>query len=206
MSDQPPFRRRIDRITGDDFLDQLDTRTPAEIRSMRDECREEEARLSYARRLLHGQLDIAKAELERREGSDVQSLVADLTSILTDEVGPGNRSVSNSEVYIPRGPEGRRRGDRVLEEMPLGRLPDLSGDELVAAVQRLTEEERAISELRRKVLDHLDRLQQELIARYRDGAASINDVVRTDSADDTKTDSAKDAKPAAPSAADTTDA
>lgn len=182
MSDQPPFRRRIDRITGDDFLDELEGRTPAEIRTMRDECREEEARLSYARRLLHGQLDIAKAELQRRDGSDVESLVADLTSILTDEAGPGTRSVSNSEVYIPRGPEGRRRGDRVLEEMPLGRLPDLSGDELVAAVQRLTEEERAISELRRRVLDHLDRLQQELIARYRDGAASINDVVTTDAA------------------------
>ena len=63
--------------------------------------------------------------------------------------------------------------------MPLGRLPDLSDPELVAAVQRLTEEEQAISALRRKVMDNLDRLQQELIARYRDGAASINDVVRT---------------------------
>ena len=63
--------------------------------------------------------------------------------------------------------------------MPLGRLPDLTDPELVAAVQRLKEEEQAISALRRKVMDNLDRLQQELIARYRDGAASINDVVRT---------------------------
>ena len=61
--------------------------------------------------------------------------------------------------------------------MPLGRLPDLSDDELVTAVERLREEERNISTLRRTVMDHLDRLQQELIARYRDGATSIDEVV-----------------------------
>lgn len=177
MSDAPQFRRRIDRITSEDFLDDLADRSPAEIRTMRDDCREEESRLSYARRLLHGQLDIAKAELQRREGDQTDSLVATLTQILTDEPRPAGRSVSNSEVYVPSGPEGRRRGDRVLEEVPLGRLPDLSDDELVAAVQRLTEEEQAISALRRKVLDHLDRLQAELITRYRDGATSVNDIV-----------------------------
>ncbi|WP_341252185.1 hypothetical protein [Euzebya pacifica] len=179
MTDAAPYRRRIDRITDEDFLDGLADLVPADIRTMRDDCREEEARLSYARRLLHGQLDIALAELQRREGTDADSLVSTLTTILTDEAVGGPRSVSNSEVYVPTGKQGRRRGDRVLEEMPLGRLPDLTDPELVAAVQRLKEEEQAISALRRKVMDNLDRLQQELIARYRDGAASINDVVRT---------------------------
>lgn len=177
MSDDPPFRRRIDRVTGADFLTDLESRTPAEIRTMRDDCREEEARLSYARRLLHGQLDIAKAELGRRESKAGASLVSELTAILSDEQAPSGRSVSNADIYLPRGPEGRRRGDRVLEEMPLGRLPDLTDEELVAAVERLREEERSISGLRRTVLDHLDRLQQELIARYRDGATTIADVV-----------------------------
>lgn len=176
MTDKP-YRRRIDRISSDDYLDGLAERTPAEIRAMRDDCREEEARLSYARRLLHGQLDIAKAELQRREGAVAESLVATLTEILTDEPKPSGRSVSNSEIFVPKGPLGRRRGDRVLEDMPLGRLPDLDDEELAEAVGRLTEEEQAISELRRTVLDHLDRLQQELIARYRDGATNINEVV-----------------------------
>ena len=115
MTDAAPYRRRIDRITDEDFLDGLADLTPADIRTMRDDCREEEARLSYARRLLHGQLDIARAELQRREGSDADSLVSTLTTILTDEVAGGARSVSNSEVYVPSGPQGRRRGDRVLE-------------------------------------------------------------------------------------------
>jgi hypothetical protein len=178
MTDQP-IRRRIDRVTDDDYLDGVEDRPAGEIRTMRDECREEEARLSYARRLLHGQLDVAKAELERR-GTDgaAESLVATLGEILTDRPQDGPvRSVGNTGIYLPTGPEGRRRGDRVLEEMPLGRLPDLDDDELVAAVTRLTEEEAAISALRRTVMAHLDRLQQELIGRYRDGATSIDEVV-----------------------------
>jgi hypothetical protein len=178
MSDTP-YRRRIDRVTGDDYLDDVETRSAAEIRAMRDECREEEARLSYARRLLHGQLDVARAELSRRDSGAAESLVATLGEILTDrhqDEAP-IRSVGNTGIYVPSGPQGRRRGDRVLEEVPLGRLPDLDDAELVAAVTRLTEEEAAISAMRRIVMDHLDALQQQLIARYRDGATSIDEIV-----------------------------
>ena len=89
MTDAAPYRRRIDRITDEDFLDGLADLVPADIRTMRDDCREEEARLSYARRLLHGQLDIALAELQRREGTDADSLVSTLTTILTDEAVGG---------------------------------------------------------------------------------------------------------------------
>ncbi len=177
MTDQP-FRRRIDRVTDDDYLDDLASRPPSELRQMRDECREEEARLSYARRLLHGQMDVAKAELDRRETGDGESLVSTLGRILADRPSEGPaRSIGNTEIYSPSGPIGRRRGDRVLEEVPLGRLPDLSDPELLAAVARLTQEEEAISNLRRRVMDHLDLLQQELIARYRDGVASVDEVV-----------------------------
>jgi hypothetical protein len=177
MSDQP-FRRRIDRVTGDDYLDGLAGRSAADIRQMRDECREEEARLSYARRLLHGQLDVARAELERRGSGDAASLVATLGEVLADRPADGPvRSVGNTGIYTPTGPVGRRRGDRVLDDVPLGRLPDLDDQQLVDVVRRLTEEESAISGLRRTVMDHLDRLQQELIARYRDGATSIDEVV-----------------------------
>lgn len=174
-----PFRRRIDRVTGEDYLDDVEQRPASEIRTMRDECREEEARLSYARRLLHGQLDVARAELERRGSGEAQPLVDTLGKILTDRPAEGGpvRSVGNTGIYIPSGPSGRRRGDRVLEEVPLGRLPDLDDDELMTAVTRLTEEEAAISRMRRTVMDHLDQLQQQLIARYRDGATSIDEIV-----------------------------
>jgi hypothetical protein len=177
--DDPQTRRRIDRVTAEDYLDDLGQRTPAEVRAMRDECREEEARLSYARRLLHGQLDVARAELERRgSGGDASTLVTALGDILADRAdAPAGRSAANTTIYTPDGPQGRRRGDRVLDDVPLGRLPDLDDAQLVDVVRRLTEEEQAISRLRRAVLDHLDRLQQELITRYREGATSVDEVV-----------------------------
>ena len=173
-----PKRRRIDRVSAEDFLDGMTERSAAELRAMRDECREEEGRLSYARRLLHGQLDIASAELARRDSPDAESLVNTLAEVLADapRTGPG-RSAQNAEIYMPTGPSGRRRGDEVLDTVPLGKLPDLTDEELVRAVTTLTDEERYISELRRTVQTHLDQLQQELIVRYRDGGTSIDEVV-----------------------------
>lgn len=165
-------------MTSPDYLDELGERSAAEVRSMRDECREEESRLSYARRLLHGQLDVARAELARRSSPEARSLVESLGEVLKDPDAPAApRSASRSEVYVPSGPEGRRQGDRVLDQMPLGRLPDLDDAELTAAVERLAAEERHLSTLRRTVLDHLDRLQSELVTRYRSGGTSIDEAI-----------------------------
>ncbi|WP_370328332.1 aerial mycelium formation protein [Euzebya sp.] len=178
MADETPHRRRIDRVTSDTYLEGLADRAVGDIRAMRDECREEEARLSYARRLLHGQLDVVKAELERRDGGGSDSLVTTLGEILADQPRGGPvRSVGDAQIFTPSGPTGRRPGDTVLDDVPLSRLPDLDDEELAAVVTRLTDEESSISSLRRTVLDHLDRLQEELVVRYRDGVASIDEVV-----------------------------
>lgn len=178
MSDEPPTRRRIDRVTDEDFLEGLSQRSASELRQMRDDCREEEARLSYSRRLLHGQLDIARAELKRRGSGDTGSLVAHLGEILAEEPPEREaRSAGNAEIYDPSEEEGHRPGDRVLDGVVLADLPDLDDEALVAAVNRLTEEEHTISGLRRKVLDHLDQLQRELIDRYREGDTSVDEVV-----------------------------
>ncbi len=177
MTTPPPARRRrIDRVTAPDYLDGIAEKSTEELRRMRDECREEEARLSYARRLLHGQLDIARAELDRRGGEGHATLVASLSEILADRGERSTRPPINAELYLPTAEEGRRRGDRVLEEVPLARIPDLDDTELAEAVTRLTEEERAISGLRRTVLDHLDALQEELVGRYRRGDA-LDDLI-----------------------------
>lgn len=174
---EPARRRRVDRVTASDYLDGLDGRTPAQVRTMRDECREEEARLSYARRLLHGQLDIVRAELARRQGGGSEGLVDALSDILSDAAQQGPRTARSAPLYVPDGEHGRRRGDRVLDEMPLSRLPDLDDEEIADLVGRLAEEERAISAMRRTILDHVDRLQAELVGRYRSGDARVDEAV-----------------------------
>lgn len=171
-------RRRIDRVTAEDYLDGLDTVAPSTLRTMRDECREEETRLSYARRVAHGQLDIVRAELQRRSGGDGGDLVETLSAILADDPAPRSREARTVPVYSPDDEHyGHRSHDTLIDDPALGRVPDLDDDELATLLQRLQEKEAHVSALRRTVLDHLDALQHELISRYRDGGVNLDEVV-----------------------------
>ncbi len=171
-------RRRIDRIAAADFLDGIEERPTDEIRTMRDECRLEEERLSYERRLLQGRIDIVRAEQARREGGDEGGLVDALPGILADDA----RSRSSqplarlSPVYMPDPRQGRRSED--IGEISLGQLPDLDDAALDELVGRLVADERAISDLRRRVLDHLDRLQTEVATRVQGGSLGVDDILR----------------------------
>ena len=171
-------RRRIDRVTSEDYLDGLDAASVPEIRVMRDDCREEEARLSYARRVIHGQLDIVRAEQRRRSGDGTEGLVGTLSEILADDPAPRSREARSAPLYAPdEGGYGQRSHDTLVDDAALGQVPDLDDAALEALLARLTEKEAHISSLRRTVLDHLDALQDELIARYRDGSVNVDEVV-----------------------------
>lgn len=178
MQPQQQGRRRIDRVLRPDYLDGLEQRDAAEVRAMRDECREEEAQLSYVRRVLQGQLDIALVELSRRgedSGRDA-GLVADLPSILSEGPRPGQRDARSMSFYEPDDP-GRRMGDAERFAAQIGKVPEAGDAELVALVEDLRATERRVSDQRRGVLDRLDRLQAELVRRYREGVVSIDDLV-----------------------------
>ena len=176
-------RRRIDRVTSEDYLDGLESVDVAGIRQMRDDCREEEPALSYARRVVHGQLDIVRAEQARRTGGDSDDLVGALTKILADDPAPRSREARNAPMYAPdEGGYGQRSHDTLVDDSALGRVPDLDDDELALLLTRLQEKEAHISGLRRAVLSHLDALQEELIVRYRDGRVDVDEVVASGAA------------------------
>jgi hypothetical protein len=170
-------RRRIDRVTAEDYLDGLDSVDLVTVRSMRDDCREEETRLSYARRVVHGQLDIVHAEQRRRSGGG-GDLVETLTAILADDPAPRSRDARTAPVYAPDDEGyGQRSHDTLIDDPAMGRVPDLDDDELATLFERLREKEQHVSNLRRAVLDNLDRLQEELIRRYRDGTVNLDEIV-----------------------------
>jgi hypothetical protein len=173
-------RRRIDRVSDPALLDDVADAPAADLRALRDECREEEARLSYARRVLQGQLDIARSEQRRRSGAGGEeggaSLVADLPRILADEPSTSTRQPRTVTFYAPQG-GGRRTDDSILELPSLGRLPDLSDEELADLIRTLEAEESQVSDARRRVLDNLDGLQEELVHRYRDGGTTIEEIM-----------------------------
>ena len=59
-------RRRVDRVLGEGFLDGLGEMTLQEVRQRRFDAEQEDADLSYIRRLLQGRMDIIRAEQQRR--------------------------------------------------------------------------------------------------------------------------------------------
>jgi hypothetical protein len=170
-------RRRIDRVTADDYLHGLAEHPLADLRGMRDECREEETALSYSRRMLQARLDLARAEASRREEPNADGdLSGAVASTLADQP-TGRGSARATGFYDPQANRGRRAGDELVGDASLGQLPDLEDAELGQLIERLEAEERRVSELRRTVLDHLDRLQDELVSRYRAEGAPVDELL-----------------------------
>lgn len=177
-----PSRRRIDRILDPAYLDGIESAPVADLRRLIGECETEEVDLSQSRRWLHGMHDILTAELERRRSGAPpddgdEDLVDRLSKVLAQ---PGPSSTRGARSRMPSGAAtgGRRQIERLLDEAHLARLGDFDDAQLEALIDRLTGEERPISERRRLVQDIIDRLKSELVGRYKAGLASPSDVLR----------------------------
>jgi len=160
--------RRIDRVLAADFVEGLPDLQMDELRERRDVTLAEREYLSLVRRLLHGRRDILKAELDRRRGDgDGATLVERLPAILADDPGP-----SRGEAPMITLPEeeltlARRRVERLLADVSLSDLENLTEQDIEAALARLDEEDGRVSEARDKVMAVHDSLQAELKERYR---------------------------------------
>jgi len=165
---------RLRRVTAPEYLHGLAEADTARIRAMRDECRAEERRLSYVRRVLQGHVDLAAAEAARRGGGAQPPLVARVARALTGPAG-APRSARAVGLYEPS--DGG--DDALIADVQTIDLPDLDEAELHALLGRLSERERAVSDQRAVLLDHLDRLQDALVARYRDDRAAVEQVAIT---------------------------
>jgi hypothetical protein len=166
-------KRRIDRILGPGYAEELPSLPLDEVRRRRDECLAEREYLSLLRRLIQGRTDILQADRDRRAGSGQGgdgSLVDRLPSILSDE---GTRGAGRGEAVRVGVPEeemtlARRRVERLVADASISGPAELSDEDLEAALGRLREEERRISDSRTAVMEVHDRLQDELKRRYKE--------------------------------------
>lgn len=164
-------RRRGDRFLDSSYVEDLENRPFPELRTMRDECEEFEAEVSYGRRLLQGKLDILRHEIDRRRAGGepgLEELISKLPTILADETGPGGFG-RHTRLRLPGAEKRRREIERLASEDTLAHLDDLSMDELSAMIDRLAEAETKISGERRLILQVLDRISSEMVRRYREG-------------------------------------
>jgi Mg2+ and Co2+ transporter CorA len=166
----------------DGYLDGLPTRPLDELRQMRERCQRAETKISFLRRLAQGRLDIIHAFLDRREDEgdvDLDDLVADLTAIMAAgpprPEGPGRLP----PVMVPdiEGDDLAAELDRVIDAEQVARLATMSLDQLRAAAEQLAAFEARLSQQRRALHERIDRLQREIVERYKTGGASADELL-----------------------------
>lgn len=175
---EPPGRRRVDRVLSAQFLAGLEEATLEEVRARRREVEQEEADLSYLRRMLQGRMDIVRAELARRSsgGSD-ESIIAHLGRILADPPRRDHGSGRFLTVEPTRIDERRRAAECAVADIDVSDVEARSDDELREAAARLGRLEAQISAERRQVQAVMDAYTAEIGRRYRVGSASVEDLL-----------------------------
>ncbi|MFJ9035019.1 ABC transporter substrate-binding protein [Streptomyces sp. NPDC102406] len=147
-----------------------------ELRRVRRESQQDEADLSYVRRLLQGRIDILRAELGRRR--DPESPVVDrLSEILRDQPTQQRSSARHVTLGTPHSEEFRRLAAEMLAEVELSDLAARTDDELRAAMGRLVRYEQQVSRRRQLLQRTADDCSAEIARRYREGEAQIEDLL-----------------------------
>jgi hypothetical protein len=162
-------RRRIDRALDPDFVSDLDSIELVELRERRDTAEDVESMVSYYRRLIHGRMDLLDFELTRRSGAEQRTLLEALPEILARGMVLGNEPTLRYIEVMPPLPEstGRRLIDKIMDDGILAQLPDLTEDEITEALSDLRDFERQLSAQRKQLHIVIDRLQEEIVGRYR---------------------------------------
>jgi hypothetical protein len=173
----------LDELLAPDYVDSLELLSIEELRSRRIRAAEVEVGLSFARRLVQGHLDILLAESDRREAGtapiDASSLVERLPAILSDRVHtPGNGRLVTLLAPARSDHEHLNRVDAMVEAARLVDLPSLDDAALAASKEALFGLERDVSRERRALHEVMDRLQQELIRRYKVGEITVDSLLQ----------------------------
>jgi len=171
MTDAPVEggKRRIDELMASGFTDDLGSLETDEIRRRRDLAQAELEYVSFLRRLVQGRRDILRDELDRRRTDGApQDVVERVVSVLSE----GTRGASGGRAPTVPLPEdeiamARRRVEKLVGDTELSDLGTLSDERLEAAIGKLEEEERGVSDARARVIEVHDALQEEMKRRLK---------------------------------------
>ncbi|MGA4841072.1 ABC transporter substrate-binding protein [Streptomyces sp. G45] len=185
---RPPAQRTDSPVLPERPARDLTALRLAELRELRRAAQQDEADLSYVRRLLQGRIDILRAETARRTGARPEGapaapgagagLVVDrLPEILQD--GPARHRSSARHVTLgtPHSEEYRRLAADMLAEVELSDLAARTDDELHQAMGRLVRYERQVSRRRQEMQRTTDDCSAEIARRYREGEAQVDDLL-----------------------------
>ena len=123
--------------------------------------------------------ELVQAELARRESAEDVSVVDSLVSILSD--GPRSTfGAGRHATATPSRVSERRRGVEIaISDAEASDIEARSIGELVLVLEMLRGHESVVSQTRREVQTVMDTLSAELAGRYRDGLASIDELLNS---------------------------
>lgn len=150
-----------------------------DLRTLRTRLDNVENGLSYARRIVQGRLDTLGVELDRRRSGDTsdQGIVGRLPGALAEHTRGSGLPRPPSELEPPEWAyEILDEADRYLTPTQLADLELVSDTDLSESIDRIAEIERTLSATRRQLHARIDRVQEELVERYRAGA-SVDDLL-----------------------------
>jgi hypothetical protein len=175
---RPGGRRRIDRVLAPGYADGLAQLALAEVRARRDEAAQEETDLSYLRRMLHGRIDIVRAEQRRRQEGAQTPMVSELPRILANNaLGPATGSGRFQTTEPSRAEGHRRHTEALVSDAGLSDVESQSSEELETALQAYIDAETSVSQRRREVQRVMDALNAEIGSRYAHGMASVDELL-----------------------------
>ncbi|MEV5982671.1 ABC transporter substrate-binding protein [Streptomyces sp. NPDC052114] len=180
---RPPAQRTGERLLPDVPEHDLAALRLPELRELRRSAQQDEADLSYLRRLLQGRIDILRAEIAGRRGpgspapGPAAPLVERLPEILTDAPARHRSSARHVTLGTPHGEEYRRLASEMLAEVELSDLAARTDDELHTAMGRLVRYEQQVSRRRQLLQRTTDDCSAEIARRYREGEAQVDDLL-----------------------------
>jgi hypothetical protein len=170
-------------VLSPDYVADLGSLDLTEVRARRDDAAQEETDLSYLRRLLHGRIDIVKAEVKRRAEGGTEPVVDQLAQILADNaVGPATGSGRHQSLEPSRAEAHRRHVEALVADADLSDVGSLPDERLELALRTYVAEESSVSQRRRQVQKVMDQLNDEIGSRYRAGSASVDELLAAERA------------------------
>ncbi len=152
------------------------------LRDVRDRCQAIESGLSYGRRMVQGRLDIVMLESERRaDGTEASSeqLLARLPEVLAQHTRGGGTPRPTRETDLPAFADDLSSMlDEIVAPSEFAELEATTDARLAEIAGALERFERQVSAKRHELHRVIDELQEEIVSRYRTGAASVDDLLR----------------------------
>jgi len=148
----------------------------ADLRELRSQQQAAEDAISYVRRLVQARLDLVSAEQKRRNNGNDRTVSDDLPAILGRHLNSGPARPPRPTVDLSDHPIAVEL-DELCSRLGAHHITELNDTELTALSDALQAFEQARSSERRELFGTIDALSAELVRRYRDGEAKVDDLL-----------------------------